>query len=138
MRKTGLALRDGRPWLAFGTPGGDQQDMWQLLFALRAVHGPRGGDQALQAAIDAPMLHSEHPTSSFYPRRAQPGHAVLEDRWPASTIDELRRLGHDVQVVDGWSQGRLSAVSQDAKWPRDGWLRAGANPRGAQGYAVGR
>jgi gamma-glutamyltranspeptidase/glutathione hydrolase len=128
-----LALRDGLPWMAFGTPGGDQQDMWQLLFALRAVHGPRGVDQALQAAIDAPMLHSEHPASSFYPRRSQPGRAVLEERWPASTLEGLRRLGHDVQVVDGWSLGRLSAVAQDGEW-----LRAAANPRGAQGYAVGR
>ncbi|GAB2692244.1 gamma-glutamyltransferase family protein [Thalassiella azotivora] len=128
-----LALRDGRPWVAFGTPGGDQQDMWSLVLALRLAHGPSGADLALQAAIDAPMLHSEHPRSSFYPRRSQPGRAVLEDRWPAGTLDALRGLGHDVQVVDGWSQGRLSAVARDG-----GWLRGAANPRGGQGYAVGR
>ncbi len=128
-----LALRDGRPWMAFGSPGGDQQDQWQLAFLLRAVHGPRGVDQALQAAMDAPMLHTDHAPGSFYPRQALPGRAVLEDRWPVATLDALRALGHDVQVVDGWSLGRLSAVAQDGEW-----LRAAANPRGAQGYAVGR
>jgi gamma-glutamyltranspeptidase/glutathione hydrolase len=128
-----LALRDGRPWMAFGTPGGDQQDQWQLVFLLRAAHGPSGADQALQALVDAPMLHSDHAPSSFYPRQAVPGRLVLEDRWPASTLDGLRRLGHDVSVVDGWSLGRLSAVTRDGEW-----LRAAANPRGAQGYAVGR
>ena len=128
-----LALRDGRPWLAFGTPGGDQQDQWQLSFLLRAVHGPRGLDQALQAAIDAPMLHTDHVPSSFYPRQARPGVVVAEDRWPVTTLDALRSLGHQVEVVDGWSLGRLSAVASEG-----GWLRAAANPRGAQGYAVGR
>lgn len=128
-----LALRDGRPWMAFGTPGGDQQDQWQLTFLLRAVHGDRGADLALQAAIDAPMLHTDHVASSFYPRRARPGVVVAEDRWPASTLDGLRDRGHEVEVVDGWSLGRLSAVALDG-----GWIRAAANPRGAQGYATGR
>jgi gamma-glutamyltranspeptidase/glutathione hydrolase len=49
-------------------------------------------------------------------------------------VAELRRRGHDVDVVDEWSLGRLSAVSRDA----DGLLRAGANPRAMQGYAAGR
>jgi len=128
-----LALRDGEPWLAFGTPGGDQQDQWSVLFALRAIHGPRGVAQALQAALDEPMLHSEHMVESFYPRRSQPGRAVLEDRWPAGTVAGLRRRGHDVEVTGGWSLGRLSAVARDGEW-----LRAAADPRGSQGYAAGR
>jgi gamma-glutamyltranspeptidase/glutathione hydrolase len=128
-----LALRDGEPWLAFGTPGGDQQDQWSLLFALRAIHGPRGVGQALQAAIDAPMLQSEHVVASFYPRRSSPGVVALEDRWPAATVAALRRLGHEVDVRDGWSLGRLSAVARDGEW-----LRAAADPRGAQGLAAGR
>ena len=128
-----LALRDGAPWLAFGSPGGDQQDQWGLMLVLRAVHGPRGVAQALQAAIDAPMLHSEHQVSSFYPRVSRPCVAVLEDRWPASTVAQLRRLGHDVEVVDGSMQSRLAAVSRDGEW-----LRAAADSRGSQSYAVGR
>jgi gamma-glutamyltranspeptidase/glutathione hydrolase len=128
-----LALRDGEPWLAFGTPGGDQQDQWSLLFALRAIHGPRGVAQALQAALDAPMLHSEHMVASFYPRRSSPGVVALEDRWPDATVAALRRLGHRVDVRGGWTLGRLSAVARDGEW-----LRAAADARGAQGYAAGR
>jgi gamma-glutamyltranspeptidase/glutathione hydrolase len=125
-----LALRDGEPCLAFGTPGGDQQDQWQLQFFL--FHAVFGLD--LQAAIDAATWHSTHFPSSFYPRESVPRGVVAEARLGPATLDQLRRRGHEVTAVDGWSLGRLSAVSRD----RDGVLRAGANPRGGQGYAVGR
>jgi gamma-glutamyltranspeptidase/glutathione hydrolase len=126
-----LALREGRPYLAFGTPGGDQQDQWSLLFFLAHVHF--GLD--LQAAIDAPAFHSTHFPSSFWPRTAEPGGVVVEDRIGAAVIHELRRRGHHVSVSDGWSLGRVSAAGIE---PGTGFLRAAANPRGAQGYAVGR
>ncbi len=133
-----LALRDGRPWLAYGTPGGDQQDQWSLLLLLRAEAALRTGPGApgLQALVDAPMVHSEHAPSSFAPRRAAPGRVVVEDRWPAAVRRDLAARGHDVVAVRGWSLGRLSAVADER--PSGGWLRAAANPRGAQGYAVGR
>jgi gamma-glutamyltranspeptidase/glutathione hydrolase len=125
-----LALRDGEGWLAFGTPGGDQQDQWALLLLLRVLHGGLN----LQEAIDAPAWHTSHFPSSFYPRERHPGRVHLESRLPAETIDAVRERGHDIVIEDPWSLGRLAAVSRD---PR-GLLRAGANPRGMQGYAVGR
>jgi len=124
-----FALRNGQPWLAFGTPGGDSQDQWQVQFFLNVVHGGLN----LQEAIDAPAFHSTHVPSSFYPRQSNPGEVVVEARFDRSVLDELRRRGHRVVVGDGWSEGRLSAVARDS-----GWLKAGANPRGSQGYAVGR
>jgi gamma-glutamyltranspeptidase/glutathione hydrolase len=126
-----LATRDGVPYLAFGTPGGDQQDQWSLAFLLAHVHA----ELDLQAAIDAPMFHSEHFPSSFYPREASPGRLVLEGRFPPDVVAGLRERGHDVQVGGDWSQGRLSAAGRDS---RTGFLKAAANPRGMQGYAVGR
>jgi gamma-glutamyltranspeptidase/glutathione hydrolase len=125
-----LALRDGRPYLAFGTPGGDQQDQWTLNVFLR--HAVFGDD--LQAAIDAPSFHTDHFPASFHPRRAEPRSLSLEARWGTQVADDLRRRGHDVQVTEPWSLGRVSAVSRSA----DGRLRAGADPRGMQGYAAGR
>ena len=125
-----LALRDGAPYLAFGTPGGDQQDQWTLHAFLR--HVVFGDD--LQAAIDAPSFHTDHFPSSFFPRRAAPRSLALESRWGEETAAELRRRGHDVTVTDPWSLGRVSAVAREP----DGMLRAGANPRGMQGYAAGR
>jgi gamma-glutamyltranspeptidase/glutathione hydrolase len=126
-----LALRGGVPTLAFGTPGGDQQEQWQLCFWLAHVLG--GLD--LQAAIDAPAWHTTSFPSSFYPRDMTPGEVVVESRVGEGVIAELRRRGHTVTVSDAWSLGRLSAVSID---PETGVLRAAANPRGMQGYAVGR
>jgi gamma-glutamyltranspeptidase/glutathione hydrolase len=126
-----LATRDGVPYLAFGTPGGDQQDQWSLVFLLAHLHGKLG----LQAAIDAPMFHTEHFPSSFYPRQAAPGRLVVEGRLPSEVVAGLRARGHDVQVTGDWSQGRLSAAGRD---PSTGFLQAAANPRGMQGYAVGR
>ncbi|MGH3359587.1 MAG: gamma-glutamyltransferase family protein, partial [Nocardioidaceae bacterium] len=122
-----LALRDGLPYLAFGTPGGDMQDQWTLLFFLRHVHH----DLNLQEAIDAPNWHTTHFPSSFYPRTAEPGRVLVEDRVGEGTVAALRRRGHRVSVEGPWTLGRVSAVSRD----RDGLLRAGANPRGMQGYA---
>jgi gamma-glutamyltranspeptidase/glutathione hydrolase len=125
-----FALRDGEPYLAFGTPGGDQQDQWQLQFFLfHAVFGLN-----LQEAVDAATWHSTHFPSSFYPRDFSPRGVVAESRLGAQTLTELRRRGHDVAEVDGWSLGRLSGVSRGS----GGFLRAAANPRGAQGYAAGR
>nr|WP_317619826.1 gamma-glutamyltransferase family protein [Nonomuraea phyllanthi] len=124
-----FALRDGQPWLAFGTPGGDQQDQWSLNFFLAVVHGRLN----LQEAIDAPMFHSEHFPSSFFPRGSRPGVLHAEDRIDAGVLAELRRRGHEVETQDPWSLGRLSAVARDGAF-----LKAAANPRGAQGYAVGR
>jgi gamma-glutamyltranspeptidase / glutathione hydrolase len=124
-----IALRGGEPYLAFGTPGGDQQDQWSLHAFLNHVHF--GLD--LQAAIDAPEFHTDHFPSSFYPRQAQPRSLALEARFQEKVVADLRDRGHDVHVTDPWSLGRVSAVGRE-----DGLLKAGANPRGMQGYAVGR
>ncbi len=126
-----LVMRDGRPVLACGSPGGDQQDQWQLLFLLR--HLVQG--QPLQEAIDAPTWHTTSFPASFYPRESEPGVIVAEDRIGADVGAQLERLGHTVRAVDPWSLGRMCAVTRD---PDSGVLRAGANPRGMQGYAVGR
>jgi gamma-glutamyltranspeptidase/glutathione hydrolase len=126
-----LALRDGQPALAFGTPGGDQQDQWSLEFFL--AHAVFGHD--LQAAIDAPMFHTSHFPSSFAPHDAFPGRVQVESRVAADVLDELRRRGHDVVESGPWSLGRLCAVGRDHD---SGLMSAAASPRGGQGYAAGR
>jgi gamma-glutamyltranspeptidase/glutathione hydrolase len=126
-----LVLREGRPVMACGTPGGDQQDQWQLLFLLRNLVG--GAE--LQEAIDAPTWHTTSFPGSFYPRESAPGGLVAEDRLGEDVLTELGRRGHDVTRAGGWSLGRMCAVAVD---PATGMLSAGANPRGAQGYACGR
>jgi gamma-glutamyltranspeptidase/glutathione hydrolase len=124
-----MALRDGEPYLAWGSPGGDQQDQWTTQFFLRHVHAKLN----LQEAIDAPAWHSEHFPISFWPRTARPGVLVVESRVPADSRKQLERRGHVVEVGPGWSEGRLTAASRVGRR-----RRAAANPRGMQGYAAGR
>ncbi|MGD0374494.1 MAG: gamma-glutamyltransferase family protein [Streptosporangiaceae bacterium] len=125
----GLVLRDGEPYLAFGTPGGDQQDQWALGFFLNHVHFGMN----LQEAIDAAAFHTGHFPSSFYPRASLPRSLAAEARLTGPVVAELRRRGHAVTVTPPWSLGRVSAVGR-----RNGMLYAAASARGMQGYAVGR
>ena len=124
-----LILKDDLPTMVCGTPGGDYQDQWTLTFLLRHHHHAMN----LQEAIDAPAFQTDHMPSSFWPRQADLGSLSLEERFPEDTIDELERRGHRVSVVDGWSLGRISAATRD-----NGLLKAAANPRYMQGYAIGR
>jgi len=124
-----FALRDGEAYMPFGTPGGDGQDQWTLIFFLRHVlHGFN-----LQQAIDAPTFQSHHFPSSFFPRQAEPGRLVLEGRYSEATVSALADLGHLVETAGPWTQGRISACAKDGAL-----LKAAANPRLMQGYAVGR
>jgi gamma-glutamyltranspeptidase / glutathione hydrolase len=124
-----LALKDGKPAMVFGTPGGDYQDQWTVTFFLRYVHH----DGNIQQSIDRPMFHTDHMPSSFWPRAADLGSLTLEARVAPETLRDLQRRGHRVNLVDGWSQGRISAARKS-----NGTLKAGANARLMQGYAVGR
>ncbi len=127
-----LVLDDeGRPLTAVGSPGGDQQDQWQLLYLLRTLVG----GWSPQAAIDAPALHTTSSPGSFWPRDREPGGAVVENRLGDEVIAGLARRGHRISRVGDWALGRLSAVGIDHA---RGVLWGAANPRGMQGYAVGR
>jgi gamma-glutamyltranspeptidase/glutathione hydrolase len=122
-------LADGR-WLAFGTPGGDQQDQWTSQFFVRlAAHGERN----LQAAIDAPTVHSEHMPSSFYPRHARPGVVSAESRFEPALLRALEARGHRVDRKGPWDHGRVLAASVD---PSSGLHEAAASPRFAIAYAI--
>ncbi len=125
-----MVLRDGKPWMSFGTPGGEQQDQWQTTMLLRMLHHGHN----IQQAIDLPSFHSEHWISSFWPRGARPGKLVIEGRYPADVLAALNARGHIAEMGGEWSEGRLTGARLEA----DGQIFAGANPRGMQGYAVGR
>ncbi|WP_411891036.1 gamma-glutamyltransferase family protein [Yoonia sp. SDW83-1] len=125
-----LAVHEDGRRMVFGTPGGDQQDQWQLVWFLRFVHW----GMELQACMDAPLFHSMHFQGSFYPREAKPGEMMLEPAFGDAVINDLRARGHVVHVAEPWSVGRLTAALRDP----DGVLRAAATPRLMQAYAVGR
>jgi gamma-glutamyltranspeptidase / glutathione hydrolase len=125
-----LAEKDGEPYMVFGSPGGDQQEQWQMFLFLRHAHHGLN----LQEAIDHPMAHTAHFPSSFYPREQKPGHLMAEESFGDATLNELRSRGHELEVAPNWTVGRLVAASRD----KDGLLHAAATPRLMQAYAAGR
>lgn len=126
-----LVLRDGRATMALGTPGGDQQEQWQLPALVRML----AGGYTAQQAIDAPTFHSIALVDSFWPRTWHPSGAFVEDRLGDDVIAGLERRGHSVVRAGDWALGRISAVGIDRG---RGTVWAAANPRGMQGYAAGR
>ena len=126
-----LATKDGEPFMAFGTPGGDSQDQWTLQFFLNVIDFGMN----LQEAIDAPSFHTNHFPNSFYPHNAKPGSLTLEARIPESVRDALAARGHKVTVGGEWNHGKVLAITFD---PKSGLISAGASPRGQIAYAMGR
>lgn len=126
-----LVLRAGRAEMALGTPGGDQQEQWQVSVLLRMI----AGGYTAQQAIDAPSLHTTALVDSFWPRGWTPAGTVVESRLGRDVISGLENRGHDITRAGDWALGRVSAVGRDAATGR---VWAAANPRGMQGYAAGR
>jgi gamma-glutamyltranspeptidase / glutathione hydrolase len=125
-----LVLRDDRPYMVFGTPGGDCQDQWTLQFFINCVDF----GMTLPEALDQPTLHSVHFPSSFYPRDAYPGRVMVEDRVPTAVLDELRRRGHEMVTVPGWANGKTMAIRYDAG---SGVISGAVAAKGIIGYAFG-
>lgn len=125
-----LVMKNGEPYLAFGTQGGDAQDQWTLQFFLNVVDF--GMD--LQAALDAPSIHIEHFPSSFYPREAFPRQVSVETRLPQVVLDELEQRGHIISPSGEWAHGRVLAVAYDQEHQT---LKGAASPKGLISYAMG-
>jgi gamma-glutamyltranspeptidase / glutathione hydrolase len=118
-----ILLKDGKPFLAISTPGGDSQDQ-QILNVLLNI---MVFDMDVQAAIEAPRINSTHPHSSFDNHESIPGQLEIENRVPAKVLDDLRARGHVLRVVGpyGISTGVVAAGVN----PKTGTLRGGADPR---------
>jgi gamma-glutamyltranspeptidase/glutathione hydrolase len=115
-------LSDGR-LLAFGTPGGDQQDQWALQFFLELA---AFGVSDLQQAIDAPTVHSLHMPSSFFPHHCEPGVVAFEEGIAPALREALAQRGHRLRASGPWSHGRVLAAAHD---PASGKIEAAASPR---------
>ncbi len=125
-----LVLKDGKPSMAFGTPGADQQDQWSLQFFLNCVDFGMN----MQVAVDAPTFHTSHFPASFHPHSASPGTMQVEGRIPEETIAALREKGHTVEIGGDWSNGRVLGIRFDAD---RGVLSGVSTARLETGYAMG-
>jgi gamma-glutamyltranspeptidase / glutathione hydrolase len=125
-----LAEKDGRPYAVFGTPGGDQQEQWQMQFFLRHVHHGLN----LQQAVDLPMSHTFHFPSSFFPRQRRPANLTIEESFGEAVLADLAARGHEIERAPEWTIGRMVAATRDG----DGLIRAAATARLMQAYAAAR
>ncbi|MGH8666568.1 MAG: gamma-glutamyltransferase family protein [Burkholderiales bacterium] len=125
-----LALRDGKFFMAFGTPGGDiqSQAMLQAFLNVTELGMP------LQRAIEAPRFGTFSFPNSFAPHAYLPGRLCAESRIPESCLADLERLGHNVERWGAavWLAGAVCAVRRD---PDTRLLHAGADPR-REAYAL--
>lgn len=125
-----LAFREGRFFMAFGTPGGDIQSQAMLQVFLNVTEF---GLQ-VQQAIEAPRFGTFSFPNSFAPHTYLPGRLCVENRIAASTLAELRALGHDIEPWGAavWTAGAVCAIRRDGD---TGLLHAGADPR-REAYAA--
>jgi len=105
-----LALRDGKPFLAFAVQGGDTQDQNLLQFFLNVVEF--GMD--VQQAVEAANITSYQMRNSFGEHKTEPGRLTLRDDTPAWTRRELRAMGYRLDFDDRTS-GPINAIFFDWK-----------------------
>ena len=118
-----ILVKDGKPYLAISTPGGDSQDQQIANVLLNLIVFRMG----LQEAIEFPRINSLHPFSSFDDHKSEPGVLEIESRIPAATLEELKRRGHKLKVLGPYGMPTgVVAVGVD---PQTGTLRGGADVR---------
>lgn len=117
-----VAYSDGKPWLAFGSMGGDQQDQWQLQFYLNCVLF----GMTPQQAIEAPKFSTDHCPGFFAPHSSEQAHVRVERGVGEDVLADLSSRGHAVDPAPDWTEGFLLCVAVD---PRSGVLEAACDPR---------
>ena len=123
-----LALRDGKPWLAFAVQGGDTQDQNLLQFLLNVVEF----GMTVQEAAEAPNVTSYQMRSSFGAHESQPGRLTVRADTPPWVQAELRRMGYRVET-DAKTSGPINAILIDAE---HGTLWGGSSDFG-EDYGIG-
>jgi gamma-glutamyltranspeptidase/glutathione hydrolase len=117
-----LVLKDGKPVLVTGSPGGDDQCLRTLQTLLNVIEF--GMD--VQQAIEAPRWSTRSFPQSYFPHPMHRGEVTVEDRIPEPVREALRQKGHQLKVAGGWTLGSSAAIILD---PETGVLSAGADPR---------
>jgi gamma-glutamyltranspeptidase/glutathione hydrolase len=126
-----LVMKDGRPWMITGSPGGDDQIPRTVQTLLNMVDFGMN----VQQAIEAPRWSTRSFASSVFPHRmSDPGHLSVESRVPEAVQKALLAKGHKLRASGAWSLGSNAAIVLD---PKTGVLSAGADPR-VEAYAWAR
>ncbi len=124
-----IILKNGQPYMAISTPGGDSQDQQNLNVILAHIDFA----MPIQEAIEAPRFNSEHMIDSFRDHKDHPGVLTIESRVPWNVLEELERRGHDLRIVGPFRMPTaVTAVGID---PAHHTLIGGADVRGERAIA---
>jgi gamma-glutamyltranspeptidase/glutathione hydrolase len=116
-----IVLKDGKPYIAMSTPGGDNQDQALLQVLLNILDF----GMSPQQAAESPRFQTEHFYASFANHEFIPGKLNLENRFPPATVEALKALGHIVNVTGAWSNASAPTVIRVG----EGVLEGAADPR---------
>jgi len=117
-----IALKDGKPLIAFSVQGGDTQDQNLLQFFLNMVEFGMN----VQQAAEAPNFTSYQMQSSFGAHQAEPGRLAVSPKLPGWVIDELGAMGYKVEA-DKRPYSPITAIYIDMK---NGSMWGGASDYG--------
>jgi len=123
-----LVMKDGKPFMILGSPGGDDQVMRTMQTLINVIDFGMN----VQQAIEAPRWNTRSFPASPFPHTMYPGDLSVEDRIPAAVRDALVKKGHKLRPSGGWTMGSNGAILIDLK---TGVLNAGADPR-VDAYAL--
>lgn len=115
-----LALREGKPYMVFGTPGGDTQPQAQLQFFLNVVEFGMN----VQQAVEQPYIVTTGFRSSYYPHNAD-GTLQIPNSIPKHVLDELASMGHKLDIRNVRGVGSVKAIIVH---PKTGVLMGGVSP----------
>jgi gamma-glutamyltranspeptidase/glutathione hydrolase len=125
-----LVMKDGRPFAALSTPGGDNQEQALLQVLLNVIEFGMNP----QEAVEAPRFETSHLVSSFDDHKFNPGGLQVEGRIKQAVIDELRARGHKIELRGDF--GSSSAPTIIIYDPQRKVMQAGADVRRGR-YAIG-
>ena len=125
-----LVMKDGHPFAALSTPGGDNQDQALVQVLLNMIEFGMNPQEAVEAA----RFETQHFVSSFDDHKYSPGSLILEARFGQSVIDEMKRRGHLVEVKENYAPSAAPTIVTYDHLTRV--IQAGADVRRGR-YAIG-
>ena len=123
-----LAVKDGKPWLAFAVQGGDTQDQNLLQFFLDVAEF----GMTVQEAVEGPNINSYQMHSSFGDHASEPGRITVHAGTPPWVRQELQRMGYKVET-DERTSGPINAILLDHE---HGTIWGGSSDYG-EDYGIG-
>ncbi|MFN0121498.1 MAG: gamma-glutamyltransferase family protein [Blastocatellia bacterium] len=125
-----LVMKDGQPFAALSTPGGDNQDQALLQTLLNIIEFGMNP----QEAVEAPRFETRHLVSSFDDHKFNPGLMLIENRIDAKVGEDLKARGHKLETAGPFANG--SAPTIILYDPKTKALHAGADVRRGR-YVIG-